>query len=65
MTLTGWMQIALVLGAVVLCAWPLGLYMARVFQAHTLRQKLKVSPGDPDLIQTEAGIGYRLVRPQD
>ena len=36
----------------------------RVFIGQ-LRQKLKVCPGDPDLIQTEAGIGYRLVRPQD
>lgn len=32
MTLVGWLQIALVLSAVVLCARPLGLYMARVFE---------------------------------
>ena len=31
MTITGWFQIALVLGAVIAAAWPLGLYMARVF----------------------------------
>lgn len=31
MTFTGWLQIALVLGAVLAAAWPLGLYMARVF----------------------------------
>ena len=31
MTITGWLQIALVLGAVIAAAWPLGLYMARVF----------------------------------
>ncbi len=32
MTFIGWLQIALVLGAVLICAWPLGHYMARVFQ---------------------------------
>jgi len=32
----------------------------RVFVGQ-LRQKLKGKPDDPDLIQTEAGIGYRLV----
>ena len=31
MTITGWLQIALVLGAVIAAAWPLGLYVARVF----------------------------------
>ena len=31
MTITGWLQIALVLGAVLAAAWPLGLYMARLF----------------------------------
>lgn len=31
MTITGWLQIALVLGAVIAAAWPLGLYMARLF----------------------------------
>ncbi|MBL8883113.1 MAG: potassium-transporting ATPase subunit KdpA [Hyphomicrobium sp.] len=34
MTPVGWLQIALVLGAVLVCAWQLGLYMARVFQAE-------------------------------
>lgn len=34
----------------------------RVFIGQ-LRQKLKRSPDDPELIQTEAGIGYRLVPP--
>jgi potassium-transporting ATPase potassium-binding subunit len=34
MTIFGWLQIALVLGAVLICAWPLGLYMARVFQGE-------------------------------
>jgi K+-transporting ATPase ATPase A chain len=31
MTLVGWLGIALVLGAVLAVAWPLGVYMARVF----------------------------------
>lgn len=34
MTVAGWLQIALVLSAVVAAAWPLGLYMARVFQGQ-------------------------------
>ena len=34
MTFIGWLQIALVLGAVLVCAWPLGLYMARVFEGE-------------------------------
>ncbi len=34
MTFVGWLQIALVLGAVVVTAWPLGFYMARVFQGQ-------------------------------
>ena len=34
MTIVGWLQIALVLGAVLISAWPLGLYMARVFQGE-------------------------------
>ncbi len=35
----------------------------RVFIGQ-LRQKLRGSPGEPELIQTESGIGYRLV-PED
>ncbi|MBX9682461.1 MAG: potassium-transporting ATPase subunit KdpA [Hyphomicrobium sp.] len=34
MTVTGWLQIALILAAVVAAAWPLGLYMARVFSGE-------------------------------
>ena len=34
MTVIGWLQIALVLGTVLICAWPLGHYMARVFQGE-------------------------------
>lgn len=36
----------------------------RVFIGQ-LRQKLKGGTGDLDLIQTEAGIGYRLVQPSE
>lgn len=34
MTLLGWAEIALVLGAVVVTAWPLGAYMTRVFDGE-------------------------------
>ncbi|HRD74702.1 MAG TPA: potassium-transporting ATPase subunit KdpA [Hyphomicrobiaceae bacterium] len=34
MTLIGWLQIALVLGGVLACAWPLGRFMAQVFQGE-------------------------------
>ena len=34
MTLVGWLQIALVLALVLITAWPLGIYMARVFQGE-------------------------------
>ncbi len=34
MTFVGWLQIALVLSAVVATAWPLGIYMSRVFQGQ-------------------------------
>lgn len=34
MTLAGWLQIALVLALVLVTAWPLGIYMARVFQGE-------------------------------
>ncbi|MGD9805583.1 MAG: response regulator [Hyphomicrobiaceae bacterium] len=36
----------------------------RVFIGQ-LRQKLKAGAENPDLIQTEAGIGYRLVHPEN
>ena len=36
----------------------------RVFIGQ-LRQKLKAAPDEPELIQTEAGIGYRLVQPSE
>ncbi len=34
MTVAGWLQIAAVFGAVLVAAWPLGHYMARVFQGE-------------------------------
>ena len=34
MTIVGWLQIALVLGAVIAAAWPLGHFMAQVFQGR-------------------------------
>ncbi|MDX2159567.1 MAG: potassium-transporting ATPase subunit KdpA [Hyphomicrobiaceae bacterium] len=34
MTFIGWLQIAMVLGAVIACAWPLGLAMASVFKGE-------------------------------
>ena len=34
MTFMGWLEIALVLGVVLIAAWPLGIYMARVFDGE-------------------------------
>ena len=51
MTVIGWLGIVLVLTAVVLCAWPLGNYMANVFQGRT-------TPLSPVLDGIERGI-YR------
>jgi len=36
----------------------------RVFVGQ-LRQKLEDDPAEPQLIQTESGIGYRFATPQD
>ena len=44
MTFVGWVQIALVLAAVVAAAWPLGLYMAHVFQGERTFLTPIVSP---------------------
>ena len=46
MTLAGWLQIILVFAIVIAAAWPLGLYMARLF-------------GRPELLPAEGGL-YRL-----
>jgi K+-transporting ATPase ATPase A chain len=68
MTFTGWFQITLVLGAAIAAAWPLGQYMARVFQGqHTLLSPVIVPAEtvvfraaglDPKMQQT--WIGYTL-----
>ncbi len=34
MTFLGWLEIAIVLGVVLITAWPLGIYMARVFEGE-------------------------------
>jgi two-component system, OmpR family, KDP operon response regulator KdpE len=36
----------------------------RVYMAY-LREKLEANPGEPELLITEPGIGYRLVLPED
>ncbi|MFZ5675512.1 MAG: potassium-transporting ATPase subunit KdpA [Pseudomonadota bacterium] len=46
MTLAGWLQIIFVFAIVIAAAWPLGLYMARLF-------------GRPELLPAEGGL-YRL-----
>ncbi len=68
MTLVGWLQIALVLAAVLVAARPLGLYMARVFQGERSRLSPLVAPVErafyfaagikPDKEQT--WLGYTL-----
>ncbi|MBX9863263.1 MAG: potassium-transporting ATPase subunit KdpA [Hyphomicrobium sp.] len=52
MTAVGWLQIALVLGAVLLAAWPLGNYMARIFSSE------RVSPVEGALFSA-AGVDPR------
>jgi potassium-transporting ATPase potassium-binding subunit len=44
MTIVGWLQIALVLAAVLVAARPLGLYMARVFQGERTHLSPMVAP---------------------
>ena len=68
MTVAGWLQIALVMSAVIAAAWPLGVYMARVFQGQrTLlsplagpaeRGVLRLAGLDPKAAQT--WLGYTL-----
>ncbi len=62
MTSVGWLQIALVLGAVVVAAWPLGLYMARVFSSTRFapfEMRLYAAAGiKPDAEQS--WLGYTL-----
>ncbi|CEJ87537.1 high-affinity potassium transport system P-type ATPase, A chain [Hyphomicrobium sp. GJ21] len=49
MTLAGWIQIALVLAAVLLAAWPLGDYMARVFAGERTELSSILSPVERSL----------------
>lgn len=68
MTIAGWLQIVLVLGAVIAAAWPLGQYMAQIFQgrrtfltvavAPVERMLFRVSGIDPKSQQT--WLGYTL-----
>jgi len=44
MTVSGWLEIALVLGAVLVVAWPLGGYMARVFAGERTALSFVVAP---------------------
>lgn len=58
MTFAGWLTIALVLGAVLVCAWPLGLYMARVFQGEKVFVSSIVQPVERALYRA-AGVKPR------
>jgi two-component system KDP operon response regulator KdpE len=48
--------------------WPPGdadkIGQLRVYMAY-LREKVESNPGDPELLLTEPGVGYRLVLPED
>jgi K+-transporting ATPase ATPase A chain len=44
MNLMGWLEIALVLGAVLVAAWPLGAYMARVFAGENTLLGVVLAP---------------------
>ena len=55
MSFAGWLSIALVHGAVLVCAWPLGLYMARVFQGEKVFVSSLVQPVERALYRA-AGV---------
>lgn len=61
MTFIGWLQIALVLGAVIACAWPLGLFLASVFKGER-------TPLSPLLLPVESALysaaGVRAAKEQ-
>lgn len=71
MTSVGWLQIALVLGAVLVAAWPLGLFMARVFAGERtlfspvlapVERKLYAAAGvDPRVEQTWLTYGLGML----
>jgi potassium-transporting ATPase potassium-binding subunit len=58
MTIIGWLQIALVMGAVLAAAWPLGHYMARVFQGEPTQVSGILGPMERAFYAT-AGIDAR------
>ena len=68
MTVVGWLQIALVLAAVLIAARPLGLYMARVFQGQSTWASRLLSPVEArlyavagiDASKEQAWLGYGL-----
>jgi potassium-transporting ATPase potassium-binding subunit len=68
MTIAGWLQIALVLGAVAMTAWPLGLYMARVFSGQRTFVTPALAPVEgalfrmagPDAAKSQTWLGYAL-----
>lgn len=68
MTFEGWLAIALVLGAVLLAAWPLGIYMARVFAGERTLLTPLLSPAERFIYSTagvkrdreQSWVGYTL-----
>jgi potassium-transporting ATPase potassium-binding subunit len=68
MTFDGWLAIALVLGAVLLAAWPLGIYMARVFAGERTLLTPLLSPVERFIYSTagvkrdreQSWVGYTL-----
>ena len=68
MTLTGWLQISLILGAVIVVAWPLGLYIAQVFQGRRTVLSPIVAPVERALLGSigidpksqQTWLGYTL-----
>jgi potassium-transporting ATPase potassium-binding subunit len=68
MTVAGWLQIALVLGSVVITAWPLGLYLARVFSGQRTFVTPALAPVEgalfrmagPDAAKSQTWLGYVL-----
>ena len=68
MKFAGWLQIALVLGAVIAAAWPLGRYMARVFQGRKTWATPVVEPVEASLLgaagvdrkKSQSWLGYTL-----
>ena len=61
MTLAGWLSIALVLGAVTAFAWPLGLYMARVYEGKPTFASGLIAPMEKAILRL---AGSAALRPQ-